>query len=66
MLRELLKQEVEEVVGPKRRWNRERTALRHDHEKGEVTLGGLRVPVNRPRPWTAGRRVRAAGYRPSA
>jgi transposase-like protein len=53
VLRELLELEVEEVVGPKGRWNRERTAVRHGHEDGEVTLGGRRVAVRRPRVRTA-------------
>ena len=34
-------------------WNRERTAVRHGHEDGEVTLGGRRVGVERPRVRTA-------------
>ena len=49
VLRELLEQEVEEVVGPKGKWNRERAAVRHGYEDGEVTVGGRRVPVRRPR-----------------
>jgi len=49
VLRELLEAEVEEIVGPKGRWNGARTAVRHGHENGEVTLGGRRVPVKRPR-----------------
>ncbi len=49
VLRELLELEVDEVVGPKGRWNRERSAVRHGHEDGEVTLGGRRVSVRRPR-----------------
>ena len=53
VLRELLEQEVDEVVGPKGHWNRERTAVRHGHEDGEVTLGGRRVGVERPRVRTA-------------
>jgi transposase-like protein len=53
VLRELLEQEVDEVVGPKGKWNRERTAIRHGHEDGEVTLGGRRVQVRRPRVRTA-------------
>ena len=53
VLRELLEQEVEEVVGPKGKWNRERAAVRHGYEGGEVTLGGRRVPVRRPRVRTA-------------
>ncbi len=42
-------EEVDDVVGPKGRWNPERTAVRHGHEDGEVTLGGRRVQVQRPR-----------------
>jgi putative transposase len=53
VLRELLEQEVDEVAGPKGRWNRDRTAVRHGHEDGEVTLGGRRVAVERPRVRTA-------------
>jgi putative transposase len=53
VLRELLEQEVEEVVGPKGRWNPERSAVRHGREDGEVTLGGRRVQVRRPRVRTA-------------
>ena len=49
VLRELLEEEVDEVVGPKGKWNPERTAVRHGHEDGEVTLGGRRVAVKRPR-----------------
>ena len=46
---ELLEQEVEGVVGPKGKWNPDRSAVRHGHENGEVTLGGRRVQVRRPR-----------------
>jgi putative transposase len=53
VLRELLEEEVDELVGPKGKWNRERTAVRHGHENGEVTLGGRRVQVKRPRARTA-------------
>jgi putative transposase len=53
VLRELLEQEVGEIVGPKGGWNPDRTAVRHGHERGEVTLGGRRVPVSRPRVRTA-------------
>ena len=53
VLQELLEEEVDEVVGPKGRWNPDRTAVRHGHENGEVTLGGRRVPVRRPRARTA-------------
>jgi putative transposase len=53
VLRELLELEVDELVGPKGRWNLDRTAVRHGHEDGEVTLGGRRVAVKRPRARTA-------------
>jgi putative transposase len=49
VLAELMAEEVDEVVGPKGRHDRERSAVRHGHEGGEVTLGGRRVPVERPR-----------------
>jgi putative transposase len=49
VLAELMEDEVEEVVGPKGKHNPERTAVRHGHEDGEVTLGGRRVAVKRPR-----------------
>jgi len=53
VLTEMLEEEVDEVVGPKGKWNREGTAVRHGHEGGEVTLGGRRVEVHRPRVPTA-------------
>jgi putative transposase len=53
VLRELLEQEVDELVGPKGKHNPERSAVRHGHESGEVTLGGRRVQVKRPRARTA-------------
>ena len=49
VLSELLEEEVDEVVGPKGKHNLERAAIRHGHESGEVTLGGRRVQVERPR-----------------
>ncbi len=49
VLSELMEEEVEEVVGPKGKWNVERDAVRHGHEDGEVTLGGRRVAIKRPR-----------------
>jgi putative transposase len=36
-------------VGPKGKHNPDRRAVRHGHAGGEVTLGGRRVPVSRPR-----------------
>jgi transposase-like protein len=49
VLAELMEEEVDEVVGPKGRHDPGRVAVRHGHEGGEVTLGGRRVPVERPR-----------------
>ena len=49
VLSELLEEEVEQIVGPRGKWNPDRTAVRHGHEDGEVTLGGRRVQVKRPR-----------------
>jgi transposase-like protein len=49
VLAELMEEEVDEVVGPKGRHDAERVAVRHGREAGEVTLGGRRVPVERPR-----------------
>jgi putative transposase len=40
-------------VGPKGKWIPDRTAKRHGHEDGSMTLGGRRVPVRRPRMRTA-------------
>ena len=49
VLAELLEEEVDDVVGPKHARDPDRTAVRHGHEAGEVTLGGRRVAVERPR-----------------
>ncbi len=49
VLAEIMEAEVDEVVGPKGKHNPERTAVRHGHDDGEVTLGGRRVAVKRPR-----------------
>ena len=39
----LMEFEVDHVVGPKGKWNSDRTAKRHGHERGSMTLGGRRV-----------------------
>ena len=49
VLAELMEEEVEEVFGPKGRHDPDRAAVRHGHEAGEVTLGGRRLAVERPR-----------------
>src|SRR3954471_832900 len=53
VLHELMEAEVDEVVGPKGKHDADRSAVRHGHDRGEVTLGGRRVPVQRPRARTA-------------
>ena len=53
VVHELMELEVAEVVGPKGKHNPDRTAKRHGHERGSMTLGGRRVEVNRPRARTA-------------
>jgi transposase-like protein len=53
VVHQLMEREVDEVVGPKHKHNSDRTAKRHGHENGSMTLGGRRVPVNRPRIRTA-------------
>ena len=49
VVHELMELEVTEVVGPKGKHALDRTAERHGHEDGSMTLGGRRVPVRRPR-----------------
>jgi putative transposase len=49
VLAELMDDEIDEVVGPKGRHDPDRCAVRHGQEAGSVTLGGRRVPVDRPR-----------------
>jgi putative transposase len=53
VLHECMEHEVDQVVGPKGRHDADRTAKRHGHTGGEVTLGGRRVPIGRPRVRTA-------------
>lgn len=53
VLAELMEEEVCEVVGPRGKHDPDRAALRHGREAGEVTLGGRRVGVERPRVRTA-------------
>jgi len=53
VVHQLMEREVEEVVGPKGKHARDRTAKRHGHENGSMTLGGRRVAVSRPRIRTA-------------
>ena len=57
VLQAMLAEDVARLVGPKGRHNLDRTAVRHGSEPGQVTLGGRRVRMRRPRVRTAdGRR----------
>src|SRR5256714_13276978 len=49
--------DVAAACGPKGKHDPNRSAVRHGTEKGSVTLGGRRVPVERPR-------IRALGGSP--
>lgn len=49
VVHELMEAEVDEVVGPKGKHDPGRSAVRHGHEQGSVTLGGRRIEVSRPR-----------------
>jgi putative transposase len=54
---ELLEPDATEKVGPKGKHDPNRSANRHGSEDGKVTLGGRRIPVQRP-PGAHGRRRR--------
>src|SRR6266487_3019963 len=58
VLAELMEEEVDEVVGAKGKHDPERSAVRHGHESGEVTLGGRRVGVERMLAGVSTRRYR--------
>jgi putative transposase len=45
----LMEADVTALAGPKGKHDAERVAVRHGQERGSVTLGGRRVPVQRPR-----------------
>jgi putative transposase len=45
----LMEEDVTAVCGPKGRHNADRVGVRHGHERGSVSLGGRRIPVERPR-----------------
>jgi len=62
VVHELMELEVTEVVGPKGKHDPDRTAKRHGHGDGSMTLGGRRVPVQRPRLRTAERARACVGH----
>jgi putative transposase len=45
----LMEESVTALAGPKGKHDPDRTAVRHGHEHGSVTLGGRQVAVQRPR-----------------
>ena len=53
----LMEADVSAVCGPRGKHNPDRAGVRHGTERGSVTLGGRRVPVQRP-PGPHGRRQR--------
>jgi putative transposase len=53
VLQAMLAEDVDRLVGPKGRHDPARAAVRHGSEPGQVTLGGRRVRVRRPRVRTA-------------
>jgi putative transposase len=49
VMQTMMAEDVSAVCGPKGKHDSARTAVRHGTEAGSVTLGGRRVPVQRPR-----------------
>ena len=49
VMHELMEEEVTRLAGPKGAHDPDRSAYRHGHEDGQVTLGARRVKVRRPR-----------------
>ncbi len=45
----LMEEDVCALAGPKGKWNPQRNAVRHGTDDGQVTLGGRRVAIRRPR-----------------
>ena len=49
VMTQMMEADVDAVAGPKGKHDRARSAVRHGRAAGSVTLGGRRVPVDRPR-----------------
>jgi putative transposase len=49
VMQALMEESVVALAGAKGQHNPDRAAVRHGHEQGSVTLGGRRIPVQRPR-----------------
>lgn len=55
---------ITQAVGPRSKHSREREAYRHGHERRQLTLGGRRVEVSKPRARSkAGEEVELESYR---
>ena len=55
VMQTIMDEQVTALCGPPSKHNRERLGYRHGREAGSVTLGGRRIPIERPR-------VRAADH----
>ena len=63
VMQAMFEAEIAAVTGPRGKHDPERTAVRHGIGKGSVTLGGRRLPVDRPRARTVdGHEVPLASY----
>jgi len=61
---EIFEEEIGQVVGPRGKHDPERRAYRHGRERRQLTLGGRRVGVEKPRARTkAGEEVELESYR---
>jgi len=49
VMAQLMEADVSAVCGPRGKHNPERGGVRHGTERGSVTLGGRRTPIERPR-----------------
>ena len=61
---EIFEEELTELVGPRGKHDQKRQAYRHGHEDRQLTLGGRRVEVQKPRARTkVGEEVELESYR---
>ena len=61
---EIFEEEITQAAGPGSKHSREREAYRHGHERRQLTLGGRRVEVSKPRARSkAGAEVERESYR---
>jgi putative transposase len=61
---EIFEEELTQIVGPRGKHSRGREAYRHGHEPRQLTLGGRRVAVQKPRARTkAAEEVELESYR---